>query len=46
MIGGIFAVTALLQIWRILKKKDPVHNLEHPEESIPEFEKKLIDKNI
>ncbi|MFN8291686.1 MAG: LysE family transporter [Chitinophagaceae bacterium] len=46
VIGGIFAVTALLQIWRILKKKDPVHNLEHPEESIPEFEKKLIDKNI
>ena len=46
VIGGIFAVTALLQSWRILKKKDPVHNLEHPEESIPEFEKKLIDKNI
>lgn len=45
VIGGIFAFTALLQIWRILKKKDPVHNLEHPEESIPEFEKKLIDKN-
>lgn len=43
VIGGIFAVTAIIQLWRILKKKDPVHNLEHPEDSIPEFEKKLID---
>ena len=45
VIGGIFAITALIQLWRILKKKDPVHNLEHPEENIPEFEKKLINKN-
>lgn len=44
VIGGIFAVTAIIQLWKIFKKKDPVHKLEHPEESIPEFEKKLIDK--
>jgi threonine/homoserine/homoserine lactone efflux protein len=43
VIGGIFAVTAIIQLWRILKKKDPAHNLEHPEDDIPEFEKKLID---
>lgn len=43
VIGSIFAITAILQLWRILKKKDPVHNLEHPEDSITEFEKKLID---
>jgi len=46
IIGGIFTVTAIIQLWRILKKKDPVHNLEHPERDIPEFEKRLIDKNI
>lgn len=44
VIGGIFAITAVIQLWRILKKKDPAHNLEHPEDDIPEFEKKLIDK--
>jgi threonine/homoserine/homoserine lactone efflux protein len=32
VIGGIFAITALIQVWRILKKKDAVHKLEHPEE--------------
>lgn len=46
VIGGIFLVTAIIQLWRILKKKDPVHHLEHPEETIPEFEKKIIDKNL
>ena len=45
VIGGIFAVTAIIQLWRILKKKDPAHNLEHPEEKISDFEKNLIDKN-
>ncbi|MFZ9386887.1 MAG: LysE family translocator [Chitinophagaceae bacterium] len=43
VIGGIFTVTAIIQLWRIFKKKDPVHRLEHPEENIPAFEKKLID---
>ncbi len=43
VIGSIFALTAILQLWRIIKKKDPAHHLEHPEESIPVFEKKLID---
>jgi threonine/homoserine/homoserine lactone efflux protein len=32
VIGGIFALTALLQLWKILKKKDAVHQMEHPEE--------------
>lgn len=32
VIGGIFAITALLQLWKILKKKDAVHQMEHPEE--------------
>ena len=32
IIGGIFAVTALIQIWKMLKKKGTVHHIEHPEE--------------
>ncbi len=32
IIGGIFTVTALIQLWKILKKKDAVHDIEHPEE--------------
>ena len=44
VIGGIFLITAIIQLWRILKKKDPAHNLEHPEDNITEFEKKFIRK--
>ena len=44
VIGGIFLITAIIQLWRILKKKDPAHNLEHPEDNILEFEKKFIGK--
>jgi threonine/homoserine/homoserine lactone efflux protein len=32
VIGGIFAVTALIQIWRMWRKKDAAHHLEHPED--------------
>jgi threonine/homoserine/homoserine lactone efflux protein len=32
VIGGIFGITAIIQLWRIFKKKDAVHKLEHPEE--------------
>jgi len=32
VIGGIFAVTALIQIWKMVKKKDAVHHMENPEE--------------
>jgi len=42
VIGGIFLVTAIIQLWRIFKKKDSVHHLEHPEELVSELEKKLI----
>ncbi len=43
IIGGIFTITALLQIWKMIKKKDPAHLTGKPEESIPAFEKELID---
>ena len=37
VIGGIFALTALIQLWKILKKKDTTHQLEHPEELTEKF---------
>ena len=32
VIGGIFLLTALIQIWKIWRKKDAHHDLDHPEE--------------
>jgi threonine/homoserine/homoserine lactone efflux protein len=32
VIGGIFAITALIQLWRMLTKKDAIHKMEHPVE--------------
>lgn len=43
VIGGIFAITALIQLWRILKKKDTVHKLGHPEEVTQGLEEKIIN---
>jgi len=43
IIGGIFAVTALIQIWRIIKNRGSVHKLEHPEEMQEKLEKKIKD---
>lgn len=41
VIGGIFAITALLQLWKILKKKDAVHQMEHPEEITHKIEEQM-----
>jgi len=41
VIGGIFAITAVIQVWRMLKKRDAVHQLEHPEEVTHGLEKKI-----
>jgi hypothetical protein len=43
VIGGIFALTALIQLWKIIKKKDAHHDLEHPEELTKKFEDKFDD---
>jgi threonine/homoserine/homoserine lactone efflux protein len=32
VIGGFFTVTAIVQVWKIVKKKDAVHHISHPEE--------------
>jgi len=42
VIGSIFAITAIVQLWRIFKKKDAVHRIEHPEEEKHELEKKIF----
>lgn len=41
VIGGIFAITALIQLWKILWKKDAVHQMEHPEEVTHKFEEQI-----
>lgn len=41
IIGGIFAITALIQIWKMWKKKDPVHQIEHPEELQEKIEEQM-----
>lgn len=32
VIGTIFAITAIIQLWRIMRKKGAAHKIEHPEE--------------
>ena len=41
LIGCIFAGTALFQIWRMHRKKDVVHQMEHPDEVTAGFQKAL-----
>lgn len=43
VIGGIFALTALIQLWKLFRKKDVAHQLEHPEEITHGFEKNIPD---
>jgi len=38
IIGGIFAVTALIQLYKMLNKKDVKHQLDHPEEMTQKME--------
>lgn len=41
VIGGIFVVTALIQIWKMAKKKSAVHKIDHPEEVTHGLEERL-----
>ena len=38
VIGGIFALTAIIQLWKIVKNRATVHKLEHPEEMTDKIE--------
>jgi len=41
VIGSIFAITALIQVYRMLTKKNVKHQLEHPEEMTKKFEEQF-----
>ena len=41
VIGSIFALTALIQLYKIIKNKDAQHDIEHPEELQNKFEHRL-----
>ena len=43
VIGSIFALTALIQIWKMIRHKDVKHQIEHPEELAEKFEHTLDD---
>jgi threonine/homoserine/homoserine lactone efflux protein len=45
VIGSIFAITALIQIWKMSRKKNVVHRIEHPEEHTQQFEKSIDEIN-
>lgn len=45
IIGGVFAVTAIIQAWRMFTKKDVQHQIEHPEPIKETHEKILEDIN-
>lgn len=45
VIGGIFALTALIQLWKMLRKKDVQHHIENPEEVTKHFEEKVEEIN-
>lgn len=41
IIGGIFLITGIIQLVRILTKKDAIHKMEHPEEVTAGLEKQI-----
>ncbi|MEI9810660.1 MAG: LysE family transporter [Bacteroidota bacterium] len=43
VIGGIFTITAIIQIWKMFKKKNTAHQLDHPEEVTHGLEDKVIE---
>ncbi|HEY0676812.1 MAG TPA: LysE family transporter [Chitinophagaceae bacterium] len=45
IVGGIFAITAIIQAWRMFTRKDVMHQIEHPEELTEKQEKIIEDIN-
>ena len=41
IIGGIFLITALVQMWKMFRKKDAVHQLENPEAVAQKIEERM-----
>ena len=45
IVGGIFTATALLQIWKMAKKKDAAQKMQYPEDITVTFENRIEDIN-
>ncbi|HYH14803.1 MAG TPA: LysE family transporter [Flavisolibacter sp.] len=45
IIGGVFAITALIQAWKMFKKRSTQHQLKHPEEITESFEENVENIN-
>ena len=43
IVGGIFALTAIIQGWRMFRKKDIAHQIEHPEDEVTQKQEKIVD---
>lgn len=44
VIGGIFLLTAIIQVIKMIRKKDPLHQMEYPGKVPQEWEEKMIGK--
>jgi len=44
VVGSIFLLTAIIQSWKMLRKKGPSHQLEHPEEVTHGLEERIEHK--
>lgn len=45
VIGGIFSLTAVIQVYKMFTKKDVEYRMEHPEEETKPFEQKVEEIN-
>jgi hypothetical protein len=45
IIGGIFALTALIQVYKMATKKDVEHRIDHPGDETKQFEGQVDDIN-
>ena len=45
VIGGIFALTVIIQVWKMFTKKDVQHRIEHPEEETKHFDQEVDEFN-
>jgi len=44
VIGAIFSVTAMIQIWKMMRKKDTAHKIDHPEEITHGLENRMEEQ--
>jgi threonine/homoserine/homoserine lactone efflux protein len=44
VIGSIFLLTAIIQVWKMMRKKDTAHKIEHPEEITHGLEDKIEEQ--